>query len=84
MKSSANLPKKFDELVDRSLLFKVESRNDQNFKLEQSFRVKKICVDDDIIEKFNDSSLKSVVRCNLRSNLLHYNLIIMQLSFSFL
>ncbi|XP_027932008.1 uncharacterized protein LOC114187830 [Vigna unguiculata] len=51
---------KFDELVDRSLLFKVESRNDQNFKLEQSFRVKKICVDDDIIEKFNDSSLKSV------------------------
>ena len=77
MNSSGNLPKQFDELVDRSLLFKVESRNDQNFKLEQSFRVKKICVDDDIIEKFNDSSLKSVVRYNLRSNLLHYNLIIM-------
>jgi len=84
MNSFGNLPKQFDELVDRSLLFKVESRNDQNFKLEQSFRVKKICVDDDIIEKFNDSSLKSVVRYNLRSNLLHYNLIIMQLSFSFL
>ncbi|XP_027912743.1 uncharacterized protein LOC114172485 [Vigna unguiculata] len=60
MNSFGNLPKQFDELVDRSLLFKVESRNDQNFKLEQSFRVKKICVDDDIIEKFNDSSLKSV------------------------
>ncbi|QCD95798.1 Replication factor A [Vigna unguiculata] len=60
MNSSGNLPKQFDELVDRSLLFKVESRNDKNFKLEQSFRVKKICVDDDIIEKFNDSSLKSV------------------------
>ncbi|XP_027941291.1 uncharacterized protein LOC114195095 [Vigna unguiculata] len=60
MNSSGNLPKQFDELVDRSLLFKVESRNDQNFKLEQSFRVKKICVDDDIIDKFNDSPLKSV------------------------
>ncbi|QCE10562.1 Nucleic acid-binding [Vigna unguiculata] len=38
MNYSGNLPKQFDELVDRSLLFKVESRNDQNFKLEQSFR----------------------------------------------
>ena len=84
MNSSGNLPKQFDELVDRSLLFKVESRNDQNFKLEQSLRVKKICVDDDIIEKFNDSSLKSVVRCNLRLNFLNYNLFIMQSSFSFL
>ncbi|XP_027905828.1 uncharacterized protein LOC114165385 [Vigna unguiculata] len=60
MNASGNLPKEFDELVDKSLLFKVESRNDQNFKLEQSFKVKKICVDDDIIQKFNDSSMKSV------------------------
>ncbi|QCD87483.1 hypothetical protein DEO72_LG3g2019 [Vigna unguiculata] len=58
--ASGNLPKEFDELVDKSLLFKVESRNDQNFKLEQSFRVKKVCVDDDIIQQFNDSSMKSV------------------------
>ncbi|QCD82775.1 Replication factor A [Vigna unguiculata] len=28
MNASGNLPKQFDELVDRSLLFKVESRND--------------------------------------------------------
>ncbi|QCD86651.1 Replication factor A [Vigna unguiculata] len=60
MNASGNLPKEFDELVDKSLLFKVESRNDHNFKLAQSFRVKKICVNDDIIQKFNDSSMKSV------------------------
>jgi len=66
MNASGNLPKEFDELVDKSLLFKVESRNDHNFKLAQSFRVKKICVNDDIIQKFNDSSMKSVVRYNLR------------------
>ncbi|XP_027906001.1 replication factor A protein 1-like, partial [Vigna unguiculata] len=60
MNGCGNFPKEFEELVNKSLLFKVESRNDQTFKLEQSFRVKKICLDDDIIEKFNDSSLKSV------------------------
>ncbi|QCD94166.1 Replication factor A [Vigna unguiculata] len=60
MNASGNLPKEFDELVDKSLLFKVESRNDHTFKLEQSFRVKKVCVDDDIFQKFNDSSMKSV------------------------
>jgi len=57
-----SLQKEFAELVDRSLLFKVESRNDQTFKLEQSFRVKKVCFDDVIINKFNDSSMKLVMR----------------------
>jgi len=36
MNASGNFPKEFDELVDKSLLFKVESRNNQTFKLEQS------------------------------------------------
>jgi len=66
MNASGNLPKEFDQLVDKSLLFKVESRNDHTFKLEQSFRVKKVCVDDDIIQKFNDSSMKSVVISNFK------------------
>jgi len=66
MNGCGNFPKEFEELVNKSLLFKVESRNDQTFKLEQSFRVKKICLDDDIIEKFNDSSLKSVVIYNFK------------------
>jgi len=56
------LPKEFAELVDKSLLFKVESRNDQTFKLKRSFRVKKVCFDDGIIDKFNDCGMKSVVR----------------------
>ncbi|QCE00615.1 Replication factor A [Vigna unguiculata] len=60
MNGCGNFPKEFEELVNKSLLFKVESRNDQNFKFEQSFRVKKVCLDDDIIQKFNDSSFKSV------------------------
>jgi len=47
--------------VDKSLLFKVESRNDQSFKVEQSFRVKKVCVESSMIQ-FNDSSMKSLVR----------------------
>jgi len=66
MNGSGNFPKEFDELVDKSLLFKVESRNDQTFKLEQSFTVKKVCLDDDIIQKFNDSSMKSVVIYNFK------------------
>jgi len=52
------------------MLFKVESRNDKSFKLEQSFRVKKVCVDDDIIQKLNDSSMKSGVRSILKFTLL--------------
>jgi len=56
------LLKEFAELVDKSLLFKVKSRNDQTFKIEQSFRVKKVCFDDGIIDEFNDSSMKSLVR----------------------
>jgi len=55
------LPKEFAQLVDKSLLFKVESRNDQSFKVEQSFRVKKVCVESSMIQ-FNDSSMKSLVR----------------------
>ena len=62
--------KEFAQLVDKSMLFKVESRNDKSFKLEQSFRVKKVCVDDDIIQKLNDSSMKSGVRSILKFTLL--------------
>jgi len=76
MNASGNLPKEFDQLVDKSLLFKVESRNDQSFKLKQSFRVKKVCVDDDIIQKFNDSLMKSVVRCNFKFHFLDYKFIL--------
>jgi len=39
-------------LVDKSMIFKVESRNDQTFKLEPSFKVKKVCVVDDMIQNF--------------------------------
>jgi len=34
------------------MIFKVESRNDQTFKLEPSFKVKKVCVVDDMIQNF--------------------------------
>jgi len=61
----------FAQLVDKSLLFKVKSRNDQSFKLEQSFRVKKVYVDDNIIQKFNDYCMKSVVRSIFKKKLIY-------------
>jgi len=57
--------------MDKSLLWKVESRNDHSFQVEQSFRVKKVCVDDDIIQKFNDFSIKSMVRSISEFDSLH-------------
>ncbi|XP_068486959.1 replication protein A 70 kDa DNA-binding subunit D-like [Phaseolus vulgaris] len=34
-----NLPKEFVDLLDKSFVFKVDSRNDQDIRFEQSFRV---------------------------------------------
>ncbi|KAK8466561.1 hypothetical protein PHAVU_008G122133 [Phaseolus vulgaris] len=47
-----NLSKEFSDLLDKSFLFKVDSRNDQGIRLEQSFRVKKVCFENQIIQTF--------------------------------
>ncbi|XP_027927578.1 replication factor A protein 1-like [Vigna unguiculata] len=57
---AGNLPKEFEVLIDKTYVFKVECKNDYNSKFEQSFRVKKVCMDEKIIESFSDVELKSL------------------------
>ncbi|QCE11106.1 Replication factor A [Vigna unguiculata] len=57
---AGNLPKEFEVLIDKTYLFKVECKNDYNSKFEQSFRVKKVCMDEKIIESFSDVEVKSL------------------------
>lgn len=46
------IPKEMLDLVGKSYLFKVEYKPKKNSQFEQSFRVKKICVDEATINKF--------------------------------
>ncbi|QCD92785.1 replication factor A1 [Vigna unguiculata] len=58
--ASGNLPKEFEVLIDKTYLFKFECKNDYNSKFDQSFRVKKICMDEKVIESFSDFEVKSL------------------------
>jgi len=49
-------------LIDKTYLFKVECKNDYNRKFEQLFKVKKVCIDEKVIESFTDVEVKSLVR----------------------
>ncbi|QCE10587.1 hypothetical protein DEO72_LG10g1817 [Vigna unguiculata] len=55
-----DLPKEFEVLIDKTYLFKVECKNDYNSKFEQSFSVKKVCMDEKVIECFFDVEIKSL------------------------
>ncbi|QCD83620.1 Nucleic acid-binding [Vigna unguiculata] len=55
-----NLPKEFEVLIDKTYLFKLECKNDYTSKFNQSFRVKKVCMDEKIIESFTDVEPKFV------------------------
>jgi len=46
-------------------MFKVECKNDYNSKFDQSFKVKKVCMDEKVIESFTDVEVKSLVRFDL-------------------
>jgi len=55
LEHSGHILKEFTLLMDKTLLFKVEGKNDQSFIFDQSFKIKKKnCIDDNIIQKFND------------------------------
>lgn len=58
--AAGDLPKEFEVLIDKTYLFKVECKNDYNTKFEQSFRVKKVCMDEKVIESFSDVEIKSL------------------------
>ncbi|KAJ1380456.1 hypothetical protein SESBI_45989 [Sesbania bispinosa] len=57
---SLHYPDELDLLIGKELLFKVEVKDDRAFKFDDSFKVKKICSDEDIIREFkDDSSIKT-------------------------
>ncbi|QCE10338.1 Nucleic acid-binding [Vigna unguiculata] len=58
--TAGDLPKEFEVLIDKTYLFKVECKNDYNSKFKQSFRVKKVCMDEKVIESFSDVEIKSL------------------------
>ncbi|QCD89064.1 hypothetical protein DEO72_LG4g2 [Vigna unguiculata] len=56
--ASAMLKKSCSDILD--LQDKLSARNDYNSKFEKSFRVKKVCMDEKIIESFSDVEVKSL------------------------
>ncbi|KAJ1411026.1 hypothetical protein SESBI_21561 [Sesbania bispinosa] len=50
-------PEEFNELVGLELLFKVEKLSDYAFSFDDSFKVKRVCDDVAIIEKFKEGGL---------------------------
>jgi hypothetical protein len=48
------VPALLDTLVDKTWLFKVESKPNHNQRFEQSFRVRKLCTDAAIIQQFKE------------------------------
>ncbi|KAK2449021.1 replication protein A 70 kDa DNA-binding subunit E [Trifolium repens] len=48
------VPALFEALVDKTWLFKVESKANHNQRFEQSFRVRKLCTDAAIIQQFKE------------------------------
>jgi len=55
------MPKEFFVLIDKVVLFKVSCTKDQNYRFHHSFRVKKLCIDHNVIQKYSDASFNSVV-----------------------
>ncbi|KAK2458441.1 replication protein A 70 kDa DNA-binding subunit E [Trifolium repens] len=49
---AGGLPPQIGGMVDKTWLFKVETKPSFNPRFEQSFRVRKICTDEDIINQF--------------------------------
>lgn len=58
--AQGSFPKEILDLVDRTFLFKVEYKDVVSSKFEQSFRVKKLCNDTTIMNKFISLVTKSV------------------------
>jgi len=66
------LPKEFEDLLKKTVLFKVQSRNQDNFRFEQSFRVKKLCTDQLIIHKYVEGLMKPQVYTLLLMFMIYY------------
>ncbi|XP_068466545.1 uncharacterized protein [Phaseolus vulgaris] len=57
---SGVLPKDFDLLIDKVVLFKVGCVKDQSLRFDQSFCVKKVCIDDSTIQRFCEGRVENV------------------------
>ncbi|XP_068492261.1 uncharacterized protein [Phaseolus vulgaris] len=57
---SGVLPKDFDLLIDKAVLFKVGCVKDQSLRFDQSFRVKNFCIDDSTIQRFCEGRVENV------------------------
>jgi len=66
------LPKEFEVLFNKTVLFKVQSRNEDNFRFEQSLRVKKVCTDEFIIQKCFEGVMKPQVYTLLLLFMIYY------------
>ncbi|KAJ1382102.1 Nucleic acid-binding, OB-fold [Sesbania bispinosa] len=49
---SREYPAELDNLIGKELLFKLEIKNDRAFRFDDSFKVRRICDDEDIIREF--------------------------------
>ncbi|KAJ1389083.1 Nucleic acid-binding, OB-fold [Sesbania bispinosa] len=55
-KPSHEYPEELNKLVGNEYLFKVEVNDDMAFRFDDSFKVKKVCQDEEIIREFKDEA----------------------------
>jgi hypothetical protein len=75
VKLAGGLPPQIGGMVDKTWLFKVETKPSFNPRFEQSFRVRKICTDEDIINQFKEKWDKEDATFIKNSNVCYYLLI---------
>ncbi|KAJ1406482.1 hypothetical protein SESBI_25026 [Sesbania bispinosa] len=60
-------PSELDMLIGKELLFKVEVKAECAFKFDDSFKIRRTCDDDDIIQEFkNDGSIRTPEKIKLK------------------
>ncbi|KAJ1390313.1 hypothetical protein SESBI_37528 [Sesbania bispinosa] len=61
-------PEELNIVIENELLFKVEVKDERAFKFDDSFKVKKICCDENIIPEFKEeSSIKTPEMAKLKA-----------------
>ena len=55
------IPKDILDLVDKTFIFKLEIKIDRNAKYDRSYRVKKLCTNDAIVERFKEKFGRDVI-----------------------
>jgi hypothetical protein len=76
VKVAGGLPPQIGGMVDKTWLFKVETKPSFNPRFEQSFRVRKICTDESIINQFKAKWDKEDATFIKNSNVCYYLFII--------